>query len=181
MGLIALGLCGFALVGCTVVGVRGPVGESLTEEEASKFVGDWGGEDGGRLKITLEADSSALLLTTFTDEGKKDEEMKLLATGLDDDSVIIWGAMDEAGFVTPLKAVGSDGAIVLFPPDLEEVKRLAAEGTLKPVPTDARGSYLVEPDGIEAQLKTKTFWSLDDALPLIKAPLSDDPKEVTAP
>tara|TARA_R110002096_G_scaffold45372_25_gene121942 strand:+ start:2754 stop:3311 length:558 start_codon:yes stop_codon:yes gene_type:complete len=167
---LTLFCCAIALIStsCSVVAVRGTVGDPLSDEETSEFLGEWVTAQGDPFTVTLVPDTPNLLLTSVSDSGKK-EEMKGTVTKLGDDCVVIWGTIEEKGFYAPMKVVDADGAIVLFCPDLDEVKRLVSDGEIKAATHDLdKGSYLLEADGIEGLLTSKTFWSLDDAVPFLK-------------
>jgi hypothetical protein len=158
--------------GCTVVGVRGPVGTPVAGDKAEELLGRWLGPE--KMSITVTK-SDGVLVATWQEDGRT-KEGKFTVTEVPGDIVVCWGQLDEPPFVTPVRLVSGAKSFVLLRPDEKQIKALIAAGTLQAAPESTNSNVFVEPAGVLAALQGKDFWDLSWAVPLLK---DDDPPAVT--
>jgi hypothetical protein len=154
----------FLLGGCTVVGVREPVGTPVSEVEAEKLAGRWLGPD--RMSITVVSSEGVLVASWQEDD--KPKQARFTVTQVAKDILVGWGQVDNSPFVTPVRLIPGEKSFVLLRPDEKEIKALIAAGALRSAPEGSNTNLFIEPAGVLAAMAGKNFWDLSWAVPLLK-------------
>jgi hypothetical protein len=179
MKRILISLVCLLLVGCTAVAVREPVGSDLDEDTVRWLVGRWLGAKGVEVTIK-DIPGSKRLLARYSEDGE-DKEVRFVPTRLSEDCVVLWGEVEGVGFVSPVRAVPGfravlgEESVALLIPDLEAIKVMVQQGTLRRAPEEADFLYVVEAEGLEGLLVGKEFWDLTVVVPLLKKQEEGEP------
>jgi len=171
--LLALIAC-LLFSGCTAIAVRGPVGAAVSDEVVDDILGTWIGERIDSIDSTVvfeRVPGSSFLVARYNDDGEP-KEHRFLVTRLSDGALVFWAETEVAGFLAPGRACLNEHSLIVLIPDNDEVKSFVEDSVLTAAPEEADGLFMIEQKGVEEVMATKAFWSLDGALALIKAQVS---------
>lgn len=166
MKLFLLLLGCIVVSGCTKITVTRPVGTPLPEKDAKELAGTW--IDSKKNLFTVSVRDGDLPFEISCQEDGKPKHYKACVTVLKSETPILWVQDDSPKAFIPFRISAGDDSIVLLYADEAEIKRLAAEGKLKGRHDKTSNSWLLETEGLEAELDTKQFWRLDVSLPFFK-------------
>ena len=166
MKFFLLLLCGIVLSGCTKITATRPVGTPLPEKDARELSGTW--IDSKKNLFTVAVRDGDLPFEINCQEDGKPKLYEACVTVLKSETPILWVQDDSLKTFIPFRISAGDDSIVLLYPDETELKRLTDSGKLKGCHDKTSDSWLLETEGLEAELDTKQFWRLDVTLPFFK-------------
>ena len=159
-------LTALLFTGCTRIAVVKPVGAPVAAKDTAELAGEWTGPKRQLVTVTIESGELPLKLAYF--EKGKPKERRATVTSPAKDVIVLWLKDDELSAFIPLRVSMNDDALALLYPDKTEIEKLIAAGTIKGVYDKDHDSLVLQPDGIQALLATKSFWHLDAATPFTK-------------
>jgi hypothetical protein len=167
------------LAGCTSVVFTHPSGKPVPAADADEFKGEWIGQKGILWRVDREP-GAVNLVARWSEDGKE-QTRPLVFTEVRDHVGIVWVEEKELGGYLPLRISGAEDALALLYPQVDEVKRLVAEGKLAGTFNKEKNYWLVASGDLDAALESPAFWEIDNCLPFVRSRNAAKPASTPPP